>query len=107
MTKNHTPTPWKIVEGDGMDYNVLQIITDVREHKNQVGIANVDIGFEGPLGAEQPANAAFIVRAVNAHDALVEALESLMGRTFLITGEDKATDLAMAKARAALELAKC
>jgi hypothetical protein len=60
------------------------------------------------VGAEDRANAALIVRAVNAHDALVEALEGLMWRFDGADDDphspDKAPDILLA--RAALAKAK-
>lgn len=57
MSAEHTPTPWK-VEKSG-------VIMDMHE-------AVVGTLLERPT---QSANAAFIVRAVNAHDDLVAALK--------------------------------
>jgi hypothetical protein len=57
----HTPTPWKATE------NILRIYTihtrDVPSRDNQVACVN------------QPSDAAFIVQAVNSHEALVSALQ--------------------------------
>jgi hypothetical protein len=66
-----------------------------------VPIAAISIGYEEIFDAEQRANAAFIVKAVNAHDALVEALENAL----LWTDEEHDVDEWRDKARAALALA--
>ncbi len=69
MSTEHTTTPWELVEGEDSHghpywhiYNGDFVITDC---KGQYG------NFE--LNVEQVANAAFIVRAANAHDDLVAA----------------------------------
>jgi hypothetical protein len=64
MKSKHTPTPWKEDHQGGLYI----------EGKNGEYIAEVE--SEGGR-EEQFANAAFIVRACNAHDALVEALQEL------------------------------
>ena len=62
MTQNHKPTPWKIL-------NTNHTIVS----KNNECIAEYN---NRRWSHDQcQANAAFIVRAVNSHDALVEALE--------------------------------
>jgi len=66
MTDNtkHTPTPWKAI---GNGYTIV--------HREDTAIvANVAGGNSGTAG-EALHNAAFIVRAVNSHAALVESLE--------------------------------
>ena len=61
----HTPTPWRVVLAP------CQIVDD----KNLIADLNGK-GFE--IGEEEKyANAAFIVRAVNAHHELVEALKRI------------------------------
>ena len=60
MTGKHTPTPWVIFKAGIGEENGDGIASLWRE------------------GDEREANAALIVRAVNAHEALVEALESLL-----------------------------
>lgn len=70
VESGHTPTPWIIVpEERGWLYQAdwLWIM------REQTRIARVVVYTESP--AEHCANAAFIVRAVNSHDALVKALE--------------------------------
>ncbi len=67
MKLNHTPTPWQI--GDKSELQVFS--TD--EINGLVMIADTVSGFNRKFTAsEARQNAAFIVRACNAHDALVE-----------------------------------
>ena len=73
-TANHTPTPWRRDETDEScfviprnDLQTVQIVCVLGEHSD---VAD----------ATDYANAAFIVRAVNSHDALVEALEAVLYR---------------------------
>ena len=59
----HTPTPWRVVEADGKrnviwNSKVSEAISDDKEMTE--------------------ANAEFIVRAVNSHEALVEALRGMV-----------------------------
>ena len=66
MTAPHTPTPWRVdpVDGD-------LIIADI-----DGGIVAEVWGGDGERSAEAvEANAAFIVRACNAHDGFVAALK--------------------------------
>lgn len=72
MTTEHTPTPWKLnkaLDGEHVVY----------DPQTQYGIAYTHSGDGKGAHIEDEdtrlANAAFIVRAVNAHDALVKALE--------------------------------
>lgn len=58
----HTPTPWKVAD---------EYIFD--RHRNEIATTTTSgLSFE-----EDEANAAHIVKCVNAHDDLVEALETL------------------------------
>jgi hypothetical protein len=69
----HTPTPWKLFdEGD----TTAILATTKRPPKNEVVHWS---GFDAShfSGKAAKANAAFIVRAVNSHDALIKALEQL------------------------------
>lgn len=67
MTTAHTPTPWACTDFAGpFDH---QLITG--EHGS---IARV----HAPNANEGKANAAFIVQAVNAHEALVAALKAIL-----------------------------
>ena len=64
---NHTPTPW-VCGPEYEDGNPTYI------HKDGHAIADCSMGY----GVEDDANAAFIVKAVNNHDALVQALQALV-----------------------------
>ena len=68
MTKN-TPTPWYADHDlrDGMEWNI-----HIVEHNNP----NNRVCFMTSDGPSE-ANAAFIVKAVNAHEGLVRALEEI------------------------------
>jgi mevalonate kinase len=61
----HTPTPWKVFGG---------LITD-SDHRAVAALYNKDDQGEAVRShATNEANAEFIVRAVNSHDALVDTL---------------------------------
>lgn len=64
----HTPTPWRAVRVG----NTLTIAGAVPGY-----FAEIRGACEGAHGAMGEANAEFIVRAVNAHDDLVAALQNL------------------------------
>lgn len=66
MTTQHTPTPWKCAARPGPCGTHLLCIASA----NDLLIADIWGGSE--------ANAAFIVRAVNAHDELVAALRGVL-----------------------------
>ncbi len=67
----HTPTPWKAQQGLSSTSPRLEIVrADLSAF-----VAQVHRTHDGNKEAE--ANAAFIVRACNSHDALVEALSAL------------------------------
>jgi hypothetical protein len=112
MTKSqHTPTPWKY---EYIDRN--RAIISAPKGANHVYCLFGE--FVGPpdfeketqaiackISAEEAAaNATFIVRACNAHDALVEALEALADEAFrnMAGGKGHLID----NAYAALKLAK-
>lgn len=79
-TTQHTPTPWKLTEPDRIEQEGFGMICTTRGDNWQA-----------------PANAAFIVRACNSHDALVKALE----RTVLLL--ENSSGLKCRKSRALLE----
>ncbi|WP_442577841.1 hypothetical protein ACSBOB_20050 [Mesorhizobium sp. ASY16-5R] len=76
----HTPTPWAVVENDGAYMkqadNAKYRIEAQNPQEHVVALIVSDLP-DDVLPAE--ANAAFIVRACNAHDQLVEALKQVMG----------------------------
>ena len=98
-TTKHTPTPWRLVERNEKHF---QILTDTKsqvlqkweaDNGKETTWGNVEVcelhglyNGSGPKHGpdmiygtdEAKANAAFIVRAVNAHDKLVSALERLV-----------------------------
>jgi hypothetical protein len=118
-TTSHTPTPWHVVNGRKGSFG------DESSMKPAIFIhgppmfpngncPNLLTGFERTDPTEEErANAALIVRAVNAHDALVAALARLTGSMLLHEGRDiVGRDLgtwdaeALIHARAALKLAR-
>lgn len=79
-TPKHTPTPWGFNRHSGpRDVTIKRDHFVVGAPIKGGGGDGVAIVFGPERGNESPsdANAAFIVRAVNAHDALVEALTRL------------------------------
>ena len=105
----HTKTPWKVGEynEDYEEINILCVSDGYTYHA-----ANVPV-FQGAPSDEQKANAAFIVRACNNFDALVEALKEAtidyqtQKNWDSARGKDDYPDAAWyVKARAALEAAK-
>lgn len=73
----HTPTPWKQYEKTPYEYAIHGGIGTIAESV----IAAVQFGLEADTSAQQrqsaQANAAFIVRACNAHEELVSILQKL------------------------------
>ena len=92
MSNEHTPTPWVVGErklpyGDGTKFHTERWICTEWIHpqlKAQYPIMTVSLGVglrgENPyyLSHMEAENAAHIVKCVNAHDALVEALQSIV-----------------------------
>ncbi len=74
MEAKHTPTPWEyFLNKHGTQYRIAG--------DNCFPIAALDMyGSEGhgPTKKVSEANAAFIVRAVNNHEALIEALQKCL-----------------------------
>lgn len=79
MKPTHTPTPWSITP-DG-DITAACVDNSIIVHGSAINAYDVrNMAFENPrqLRAKDDggaANAAFIVRAVNSHQALIDALE--------------------------------
>lgn len=65
---SHTPTPWIVSGGREEDGRMVKIGTG---EKGWLGVA----AAFGDTPEEAEANAAFIVKAVNAHDDLIHALK--------------------------------
>ena len=89
MTQKHTPLPWKIGSTRADGYNFTTIVNEKKAY-----IATVDIENETE-------NAAFIVRAVNNHYQLIEALEALVN-----ADSYELDQMAIKGARAAISKAK-
>ena len=68
MTKEHTPTPWKV----GAKHTIGFVSV---EDDQSCGMT---IPFIDVYGTNPEANAAHIVKCVNMHDELVEALDNLL-----------------------------
>ena len=73
---NHTPTPWKIDRI--LTHNAAPIITAETCWRDQPRIVAKAMYHSGSEDPEVHANAEFIVRACNSHDALLEALKILL-----------------------------
>lgn len=75
---NHTPTPWhvEICRQHGENFDTILI----RGHGKQADAINEDNQTLACLTGREnaAANAAFIVRAVNSHQHLVEALKAIV-----------------------------
>jgi len=77
MKTAHTPTPWVLEQ---IEPNSIYISPDhlAFDNRRSRPVCQVVIGWEGDSGriddTENEANAAFIIKAVNAHEKLVETL---------------------------------
>ncbi len=98
----HTQLPWQF---DREGYGALALNADVGKDWKHVGVisANGD-GFVAVTPEEAEANAEFIVRAVNNHDALlgwVEILADLLrgDLTLPLSGDLRAVEKLIAKAK--------
>lgn len=81
----HTPTPWRVEKGTGLIWGDCTTFEDGTP--DRLGVPVTDSQLErpwaqgkGPSYEEMKANAAFIVRAVNSHQAMVDALEAARER---------------------------
>lgn len=83
MTQKHTPTPWVWIEGDP------DIFTLWNNKEVPLAAVKSPIWHEDRLcgSLEAAANAAHIVKCVNMHDELVEALE--IAETYKLKQEDR------------------
>ncbi len=82
----HTATPWRSWHDEG------NLITDILSDSDDTHIADVFVSTTGDYGecgfdddkaiAISQANAAHIIRCVNAHDGLVAALSALKAAAF-------------------------
>lgn len=78
----HTPTPWRVEKGTGLVWGDCTLFDDGTP--DRLGVPVTDGQLErpwaqgkGPSYEEMEANAAFIVKAVNNHEALVNAITLL------------------------------
>jgi len=74
MKTKHTPTPWHL----SIDEDTNEVIPDIFDGESEDAIHIAHCLSEAGNPTE---NAKFIVRAVNAHDELVAALEGLLDCT--------------------------
>lgn len=84
MNAKHTPTPWAIdsYRAPNGDSVIVRIVgRGMGTPISAIGRRHGDI-----RDAEERANAELIVRAVNAHDALVEALKAAHGCIKCLSG---------------------
>ena len=99
---SHTPTPWHVNRALTRDGSALwaNVYSETNDDSYNI-IAHMQDG-------DKLANASFIVRAINAHEALVEALEAMLGINNPQGGEIGHIDYleAVKLARAALAKAK-
>lgn len=98
MTK-HTPTPWKYDGfGKGLDKEEYGWFIKLKKGKEKR-----QISVEGFTGKEADANAAFIVKAVNAHEYMEMALKEARHLIIELGIKNGATiqkiDTALAKAK--------
>lgn len=120
---SHTPTPWKVVSAphfdSGLTYTSVQPVTPNPETMRPLRMASGEYhvcrmthtAARHAIDMHQ-ANADLIVKAVNSHDALVEALTacaSIMPRYRMAgqtTGDDEELDAVLERVTEALEEAK-
>lgn len=84
QTAAHTPTPWKVSENENTPLTLNEY------HRIHAGIDDIcfvektdrDLSSEKYIEVDQ-ANAAYIVRAVNAHEELLAALKNLVERNLI------------------------
>lgn len=68
----HTPTPWTVgMYGASADFRAIDIHAAVCKPDGAL------LATCGPFDEESKADAAFIVRAVNSHEALLDALKAV------------------------------
>lgn len=77
---DHTPTPWRVEEGTDLIWGACNP-DDMSTYGMGYSIVQGKSGSWGdrkPGMDEREANAAFIVKAVNSHDALVKSLQDIV-----------------------------
>ena len=98
----HTPTPWRAVEEMDGDTLMLRVKGVDQEMASVYGEV-----VQGIWAEETRANAAYIVRCVNSHKALVEALRSVMRQAQLFDAfRDDVGQVVLEGANAALKAEK-
>ena len=96
---NHTPGPWKAVDGGRFDPEVI-ITTEGRIDSHHGEICSMEIEFNGPHGVEQRANVHLIAAAPDLLEALLTLLGEHEDSDYMTAAEQRA------KARAAIRKAK-
>lgn len=112
VTEEASPLPWEIMAGT--DHHGAYIVSasgldvcDLYAMSNPMAASMRNGGTSFPVPfRDMDANARLIVRAVNSHDALVKALEYFIERTGDIDGCDCEDCENVARARAALAVAR-
>jgi len=104
----HTPGPWRIKYG-----SPTVVVPGNDTHHRRAAIAQCALSHGiGEAGIQDAANAEFIVRACNAHDDLLGALDDLLGQVmqakegFGIYANSESMDESVNAARAAIAKAK-
>lgn len=87
MTDASTPRPWHVY--DDRQFTVYPGIGAAKDSVVIFGLKNEQCGVRGDTLEARKANAALIVRAVNAHDDLVAALRRIsdIAQTILMRGD--------------------
>lgn len=91
----HTPTPWRVVNGNRIKDELMPFDRDERDT-----ILITTVSGHGDCESDK-ANAAFIVKAVNSHYQLVAALQEMMQYAGII--EERCDSVATDAARKALD----
>lgn len=99
----HTPTPWNAEHND----HYWTIVPESRSENDPYQIGDVCSSYPGEMNQGlQQANARHIVKCVNMHDELVEALKNIIARshndplgTSKVLDMRKIAEKALAKAR--------
>jgi hypothetical protein len=89
--KKHSPLPWRLLESKVPGYE--RYISVVHGEETNLSICQLSgAGSLNPKVLEEVrANADLIIRAVNSHDALIEALEAIAPRCGFIVDRDRGT----------------
>lgn len=77
MSTNHTPTPWHLTD-NGSFFEIVVPWNDRPDYVSHYCPTVCQVMYEGNDGVNGKADAAFIVKAVNAHELLVNALAALL-----------------------------